>query len=134
MGNTHGKGFFRAVSSEVRGRRLIWTMCAHWGLPRWHSGKEFACSAGGVCSIPGWGRFPGVGNGNPLQYSCLENSTDRGAWQATVHEVAKSWTCPSRGRKLIRTQVFIRMNLPPAGGTDLGAGDFPEGAGRLKDK
>ena len=41
--------------------------------------------------IPGWGRSPGEGNGNPLQYSCLENSMDRGAWWATVHEVAKSW-------------------------------------------
>ena len=39
-------------------------------------------------SIPGSGRSPGVGNGNPLQYSCLENSMDRGAWQATVHGVA----------------------------------------------
>ena len=45
-----------------------------------------------VGSIPGWGRFPGVGNGNPLWYSCLENSMGRGAWWATVHDVAKSWT------------------------------------------
>ena len=44
---------------------------------------------GDVGSIPGWGRFPGEGNGNPLQYSCLGNAMDRGAWQATVHEVAK---------------------------------------------
>ena len=43
-------------------------------------------------SIPGSGRYPGRGNGNPLQYSCLENPMDRGAWQATVHGVAKSWT------------------------------------------
>ena len=43
-------------------------------------------------SIPGSGRSPGVGNGNPLQYSCLKNSMDRGAWQATVHGVAKSRT------------------------------------------
>ena len=42
--------------------------------------------------IPGLGRYPGEGNGNPLQYSCLENSMDRGAWQATVHGVAKSQT------------------------------------------
>ena len=42
--------------------------------------------------IPGWGRSPGEGNGNPLQYSCLENSMDREAWQATVHGVAKNWT------------------------------------------
>ena len=43
-------------------------------------------------SIPGWGRSPGEENGYPLQYSCLENSTDRGAWWATVHGVTKSWT------------------------------------------
>ena len=46
-----------------------------------------------VGSIPGLGRSPGEGNGNPFQYSCLENSMDRGAWQwATVHGVAKNWT------------------------------------------
>ena len=43
-------------------------------------------------SIPGSGRFPGGGQGNPVQYSCLENPMDRGAWRATVHRVAKSWT------------------------------------------
>ena len=43
-------------------------------------------------SVPGWGRSPGGGHGHPLQYSCLENSMDRGAWQATVHRVTKSWT------------------------------------------
>ena len=42
--------------------------------------------------IPESGRSPGEGHGNPLQYSCLENPMDRGAWQATVHGVAKSWT------------------------------------------
>ena len=45
-------------------------------------GKESACSADDLGSIPGLGRFPGEGNGNPLQYSCLQNSMDRGAWQA----------------------------------------------------
>ena len=58
------------------------------GLPRWLSGKESACQAGDVGLIPGSGRSPGEGNGNPLQYSCLENPMDRGAWLATVHEVA----------------------------------------------
>ena len=48
-------------------------------------GKESACSAGGLGLIPGLGRSPGEGNGNPLQYSCLESLLDRGAWQATVH-------------------------------------------------
>ena len=47
---------------------------------------------GDVGLIPGWGRSPGEGNGNPLQYSCLVNPMDRGAWWATVHGVAKSWT------------------------------------------
>ena len=51
-----------------------------------------AGNAGDVSSFPGLGRSPGVGNGNPLQCSCLENSTDRGAWQAIVHGVANSWT------------------------------------------
>ena len=55
-------------------------------------GKESACSAGQPGSIPGSGRSPGDGNGNPLQYSCLKNSMDRGAWWATVHEAAKSQT------------------------------------------
>ena len=54
--------------------------------------KESACNAGDLGLIPGSGRFPGEGNGNPLQYSCLENPMDRGVWQATVHGVTKSWT------------------------------------------
>ena len=56
---------------------------ASLGSPWWLCGKESACSVGVVGSITGSGRFPGGGNGNPLQYSYLENSTDRGAWQAT---------------------------------------------------
>ena len=62
------------------------------GFPWWLSGEESARKAGDVGSIPGSGRFPGGGHANPLQYSCLENPMDRGAWQATVHGVAKSWT------------------------------------------
>ena len=57
--------------------------------------KESACNAGGTgdtSSIPGSGRSPEEGHGNPLQYSFLKNSKDRGAWQAIVHRVAKSWT------------------------------------------
>ena len=57
------------------------------GLLGWLCGKEASCHAGDVGSIPGSGRAPGEGNGNPLQYSCLENSIDREAWQATVHGV-----------------------------------------------
>ena len=55
-------------------------------------GKASVYNAGDPCSIPGSGRSPGEGNGNPLQYYCLENPMDRGAWQATVHGVSKSRT------------------------------------------
>ena len=55
-------------------------------------GKEFICIVGDLGSIPGLGRYPGGGNGKSLQYSCLENSHERGAWQATAHGVAKSPT------------------------------------------
>ena len=55
-------------------------------------GKESACNAGDWGLIPRLGKSPGEGNGNPLQYSCLENSMDRRAWLATVHGVSKSGT------------------------------------------
>ena len=54
--------------------------------------KESACNAGDLDSIPGLGRSLGVGHSNQLQYSCLENSMDRGTWQAIVHGIAKSQT------------------------------------------
>ena len=64
-----------------------------WSLsfPGGSDGKEAACSEGDLGSIPGLGRSPREGNGNPLQYPCLENSMDEKAWQATVHGVIKSW-------------------------------------------
>ena len=62
------------------------------GFPGGSEGKASACDAGDPGLIPGSGRSPGEGNGNPLQYSCLENPMDRGAWWATVHRVAKSQT------------------------------------------
>ena len=55
-------------------------------------GEESTHNTGDLGSIPGLGRSPGEGNSNPLQYSCLENSMDRGAWWATVHGIAKSQT------------------------------------------
>ena len=69
------------------------TMC-QVGLPQRLRGKESACNARDTEDldlIPGSRKSPGGGNGNPLQYSCLENSMDRGAWQAMVHGVANSW-------------------------------------------
>ena len=62
------------------------------GFPGGSDMKEFACNAGHLGLIPGWGRSPGEGNGYPLQCFCLENSMDRGGWQAAVHGVAHSWT------------------------------------------
>ena len=62
------------------------------GFPGGSEVKVSACSAGDLGSIPGSGRSPGEGNGNPLQYSCLENPMDGGAWWATVHGITKSRT------------------------------------------
>ena len=62
------------------------------GFPGDSDGKESTCNAGDPGLISGSGRFPGEGNGYPFQYSCLENSKDRKAWQATVYGVTKNWT------------------------------------------
>ena len=62
------------------------------GLPGGSDSKESACNAGNTDSIPGLGSSPGEGHGNPLQYSCLKNPMDRGAWWATAPGVAKSQT------------------------------------------
>ena len=62
------------------------------GFPQWLSGKGFTANAGASGSSPDLEKSPGEGNGNPLQYSCLGNPIDRGAWQATDHGVAKSRT------------------------------------------
>ena len=61
-----------------------------WSFPGCSDGKESACNAGDPSLIPGSGRSPGGRHGNPLQYSCLENLRDKGAWGTTVHSVAKS--------------------------------------------
>ena len=63
-----------------------------FNFPGGSDGKESACNVGDLGSIPESGRSPGGGDGNPLQYSCLENPVDRGVRQATVHGVLKSWT------------------------------------------
>ena len=61
-------------------------------FPAGPDSKQSACNVQDPGSIPGLGRSSGEGNGNPLQYSCLENPMDRGAWRVTAHGVAKSWT------------------------------------------
>ena len=80
-------------------------------LLRWLSGKETTCNAGATGnkgSIPGLGRYPGGGHGNPLRYSCLGYPPDRGAWQATVHELTKSWSW----LKQLSTHSHSYLNIP----------------------
>ena len=70
----------------------------------WFSGKESACNAGDMVSTPGSGRSLGEGNGSPLQYSCLENPMDRGAWRATVHGVTRvghDWVTKQQNLKIL---------------------------------
>ena len=69
--------------------RLSLSFSVHMGFPHSSVSKESACNAENPVLIPRSGRSPGEGNGNPLQYSCLENPMDRGAWQATVHGVSR---------------------------------------------
>jgi len=79
------------------------------GLPQWLRGKESTCSAGAAGDMGltlGPGRFPGGRNGNPLQYSCLENPMDTGAWQATVHKGAKSRTQLKRRQARTHSQIL----------------------------
>ena len=74
---------------------LIFSAVSCFGLPQWLSGEQSACNAQDTRvsgSIPGWRISPGGGNGKPLQYSCLENSMERGAWGAPVHGITKSRT------------------------------------------
>ena len=85
------------------------------GFPRSSVSEESACSAEDLGSTPGLGRSPGEGNGYPLQYTCLENPIDRGAWQATVHGVARvghdSATKPPPPPQLLRRS--FRVLEPP---------------------
>ena len=85
------------------------------GLPWWLSSKESVCNAGDRDSIPGSGRSPGGGHGNPLQYSCLENSIDRGAWWATVHGVTKSQTWLKQLSRQVLSHRCSEYQLCPQG-------------------
>ena len=80
------------LNGKTRAQALVpW----YQGHPQGLRGKESTCNAGDIgdaSSIPGSGRYPGGGNGNSLQYSCLENSMDRGVWRAIVESVARSQT------------------------------------------
>ena len=82
------------LSSLIRSYLLVFAFISFAvGFPGGSDGKDSSCNAGNLGLIPESGRSPGEGNGNPLQYSCLENPTDRRAWWATVHgSFTKSWT------------------------------------------
>ena len=99
-------------------------------FPGGSDGKEFACNVRDLCLVPGWGRSPGGGHGNPLQYSCLQNPMDRGTWRAIAHRVAsrtRQWlspaqlairwdgviTCPKVAWCIVETKkMFISFVLP----------------------
>ena len=95
--------------SHIVGRRVtIWAtreVFILWGFPGGTSVQNPPASAGVTGLIPGSGRSPGESHGNPLQYSCLENPMERGAWQVTVHSVSKRWT----QLKQLRTHTFILL-------------------------
>ena len=76
------------------------------GLPRWLSGEEsvYSGDTGDLGSIPGWRRAPGEGNGNPLQYSCLKNPMDRGAWRATVPGIAESDMTEHKHKEMVQEE------------------------------
>ena len=131
---------------EVR----LWTICI-WGwlfsLPRFTGAvvknlPDNARDEGDVCLIPSSGRSPGIGNGNPLQCSCLENSMDRGVWQARVHGVTKirswlstalhsdpnqsylmGWQCLAGGRCYSWTEIWLTEKAPSQ--CDCGPLTFP---------
>ena len=88
-------GVNQKITFSLASKCIALDSVAVQGFPLWLSGKESACNvgdAGDVDLIPGLGRSPGGGNGNPFEYSCLKNSMDRGAWWAIVQSGAKSQT------------------------------------------
>ena len=95
---------------------LVWSIIGFEGFPGNSAGKESACNAGDPGSIPGLGRSPGGGHGNPLQYSCLENPHGQGASRATVHGAAKSRALLSIARNcftvLCRFPLYEGVNQP----------------------
>ena len=87
-----GEGQGRLACCSSWGHRTGHNLMTMEGFPGGSDGKDSACNAGDLTATARSERFCGEGNGNPLQYTCLENSRDRGAWRATVHGAAKSWT------------------------------------------
>ena len=98
------------------------------GFPGGSDGTESVCNVGVLSSIPGLGQFPGEGNGCPLQYSCLENPMDRGAWQATVHGVTEldmtEWLRLSLSRGGINGELLINRHTVSIKQGEVSSGDL----------
>ena len=122
----------KSLKIILNGKTIIYLPVSLWhifpGGANSSDSKESACSAGDPGSIPGSGRSPGEGNGNPLQYSCLENSMERIAWRATVHGVEKSWIKP--GNFHFISQVVPVVKNPAASGGDTRDASLIPGLGR----
>ena len=106
--------WFRTNKIELIIFANIISKLSHW-LPQWLLRKEFAGSvgaAGDASSIPGSGRSPGGGHGNPLQCSCLRIPMCRAAWQATVHSIAKSWTQLKWLSMRAHGKIFLKPMIP----------------------
>ena len=87
-------------SWSIQNRLVLFEVC----IPRWCSDEEAACNAGDTGLIPGSGRSPGEGNGNPLQYSCLGNPMDREAWWVIVHGVAEELDTVTKEQTTFKVQ------------------------------
>ena len=93
---------------------LCYTVEINMGFPAGSNGKESARNVGNMGLIPGLGRSPGEGHGNPPQYSCPENPMDRGAWWATVHEVGHDWTTmhsTAQKHNIVKQPYFNKIHL-----------------------
>ena len=114
IGNNHLDSYLGNDFLDLKGKTSVTTSR---GFPDGSVGKESACNAGDTGDtglIPGSGRSPGEGNGNPLQYSCLENPLDRGVWWATAHRAAKSQTRLST-TALLHLGFELRLGHPRIG-------------------
>ena len=85
----HGLTYFLKLTVRLTFFFFNWDILALQGFPGGSDSKESACNAGHPDSVPGLGRYPGEGNGHPLQYSCLGNAMDGGSWQAAVRGITE---------------------------------------------
>ena len=118
----------RRAEEESQGKGILWNhpmevnpnlrLVLVLGFPGGSDGEESTCSAGDTSSIPKSGRSSGEGNGNPLQYSCLENSMDRGAWQATggrKESDTTEWPTLAQGvQQPVRGLLCSQCSAPPS--------------------